>query len=171
MGRKIGYYCKYKFYLLPIPYEPRDQKMNAETPALNQLRVLVVDDQMLMRTVITQNLKKIGFSEIHTAQNGEEAWREIQDCQRMRQPYDIVFLDWNMPVLDGMTVLSNCRKDKTFSRMAIVMVTAEQEKKNVLKAIEVGATSYIVKPVSFEALEKNVQRILEWLGKNGAVND
>lgn len=136
---------------------------------IENLRVLVTDDQLMMRTVISQDLRNMGFVQIDTAPNGREAWRLIDDARRSNHPYSMVFLDWNMPELDGLGVLTKCRAEKKLDNMAVVMITAEQEKKNVLKAISTGATSYIVKPVSRDALQKNVERIFEWLAKRHAI--
>lgn len=129
------------------------------------LHVLVVDDHMMMRSLVTQNLRTLGVKEIDTALNGEDAWKKIQDRQNMSSPYQIVFLDWNMPVMTGVEVLKACRSNKKFDNVAIVMLTAEQEQKNVLEAVRLGATSYMVKPVSQDTFEKNMTKIFEWLKK------
>jgi len=131
------------------------------------LRILLVDDHMLMRSVITQTLKALGYSNVDTAPSGKDALEMLRDRQATGRPYHIAFLDWHMPDMDGMAVLRACREDAAFTNLAIIMLTAEQEKKNVLQAIESGATSYIVKPVSQDALEKNMENIIRWLEKKG----
>lgn len=134
---------------------------------LSHLRVLVVDDHLLMRSIITQNLRNLGFEDIEMATNGQDALRILREAVQAGTPYNILFLDWHMPVEDGISVLKTCRADRSMDKMAIIMLTAEQEKKNVLQAIENGATSYIIKPVSMESLEKNMRNVLLWLEKKG----
>lgn len=134
------------------------------------LRVLVVDDHMLMRNMIMQNLRSIGLQQIESAANGKDAWTEITTRAEAGLPYHIIFLDWHMPEMDGISVLKACRADRRFDNTAIVMLTAEQEERNILQAIEAGATTYIVKPVSCDVLEKNVTKVIAWLEKKGVTH-
>lgn len=141
--------------------------MSGSINKYKDLRILLVDDHMLMRSVITQSLKALGYQNVETAPSGKDALALMQDRQAAGVPFHIAFLDWHMPEMDGMSVLRACRGDAAFANLAIIMLTAEQEKKNVLQAIESGATSYIVKPVSQDALEKNMENIVRWLEKKG----
>ncbi len=142
--------------------------MAIDADFLSNARVLVVDDHMLMRSIINQHLRTLGFKNIDSAQNGSDAWEMIKSKQDSGIPYNIIFLDWHMPVMDGLSVLKNCRADKKYDSMAIIMITAEQEQTNVLHAIENGATSYIIKPVAMESLKKNIEKISEWLQAKGS---
>lgn len=139
--------------------------MKKESDIYKKIRVLVVDDHMLMRNMISQNLRSIGVSGVESASGGEDALLEIKKAKDIGRPYHIVFLDWHMPGIEGVEVLKTCRKDKAFDKTAFIMLTAEQEQRNILEAIEAGATSYIVKPVSREVLEQNLQKVLKWLAK------
>lgn len=130
------------------------------------LRVLIVDDHMMMRNLIAQNLRAVGIEYIETAANGEDALEKIKQGWATGLPYHIVFLDWHMPGMQGIEVLQTCRSDKKFQKHAIVMLTAEQEEKNIIKAIESGATSYLVKPVAQDTLVKKLTTIVQWLEKN-----
>lgn len=134
------------------------------------LRILVVDDHLLMRSVIMQSLRALGYLQVDTAPGGKEALAAIREKQETGMPYHIAFLDWHMPEVDGMTVLKTCRADKNLADLAIIMLTAEQERRNVLHAIENGASSYIVKPVSTDSLDKNMQNIIRWLDKRGVTD-
>ncbi|GEM_PF-779566 len=139
--------------------------MKKEPDIYKKLRVLVVDDHMLMRNMISQNLRSIGVTGVDSASGGEDAWQALKTAAEVHRPYHIVFLDWHMPGMEGLAVLQKCRQEKRFDKTAIVMLTAEQEQKNILEAIESGATSYIVKPVSREVLGQNLQKVLKWLNK------
>lgn len=127
-------------------------------PETKAYSALIADDHMLMRRIVTDHVRKLGFSEIEQAINGEEAWRMLQ-----RKTYDVILLDWAMPVMDGYTFLQKIRADARFDACAVVMLTAECEQHNVLNALQAGANSYIVKPVSFDVLMQKMQNVTEWL--------
>ncbi len=129
------------------------------------LKILVVDDHMMMRTMVKQHLQSLGFNDVETANDGQEALDELHHAHSIGNPFNVVFLDWHMPNVEGYDVLKACRSKNEFNHTAFIMLTAEQEEKNVLKAIQAGSTSYLVKPVSKEAIEKNMKKIFEWLKK------
>jgi two-component system chemotaxis response regulator CheY len=131
------------------------------------LRVLVVDDHMLMRTLMNNNLETMGFQRIDSAASGEEAIEKIEQSKKDGDIYNIVFLDWHMPGLEGIDVLKTCRADSDLDRMAIMMLTAEQEEKSILYAIQEGVTSYMVKPPSEETLTAKIEGVMDWLRKKG----
>lgn len=134
----------------------------------NDLNVLVVDDHMLMRKLVCQHLKTLGFDRVETAVNGQEALDMIEKRYGDGGMYSIVFLDWSMPVMDGMGLLNHCRSDERFKKMAFVMLTGECEQGNVLKALQAGATSYIVKPVSQDTLSQKIKNVMEWIQSTNA---
>lgn len=131
------------------------------------LKAIVVDDHMMMRTMIRQHLESLGFKDVETANDGKDALDKINHASSVGSGYDIVFLDWHMPNVEGIEVLKICRAKPEFNKTAFIMLTAEQEEKNVLKAIQAGSTSYLVKPVAKDALEKNLVKVIAWLEKQG----
>jgi CheY-like chemotaxis protein len=70
--------------------------------------------------------------------------------------------------MSGLDVLQKCRADARLKNVAIVMLTAEREQKNILLCLESGATSYLVKPVPMDAMQKNMSRVMQWREKQGA---
>ena len=130
---------------------------------LSQLRVLVADDHFLVRQFVRNTLMEAKISNIQTAADGNEAIDFVQKAKDVNQPYDIVFLDWNMPTISGLEVLSYFRAKPEYADTAFVMLTAESEQQNIMKAIKAGATSYIIKPVSPADLGKKLQEIYEWV--------
>ena len=156
--------------MLPPPAAIGDLSVKDQAlPLYSGLRTLVVDDHMLIRTTIGQMLRSFGVTEIETATNGREAWDLIVRRQEEGACFDIVFLDWNMPELDGFALLQLARGDSRLKDMAIVMLTAEQDEKRIIQTLEEGVTSYIVKPVSRETMEKNLRHITRWLEKSRSV--
>lgn len=131
------------------------------------LRVIVVDDHMMMRTLISNHLKDMKFKNVDTASGGVEALEKIGEAQMKGEPYHMVFLDWHMPDLEGIEVLKQARQNKQYDRMAIIMLTAEQEQKNILLAIQAGVTAYMVKPPTQEVIAEKLDGVLDWLYNKG----
>lgn len=130
---------------------------------LAQLKVLIADDHFLVRQFVRNTLQDSKITNIQTAADGNEAIDLIQKATSVGQPYDIVFLDWNMPTISGLEVLNYFRTRTEYVDTAFVMLTAESEQQNIMKAIKAGATSYIIKPVSPSDLSKKLFEIHEWI--------
>ena len=122
------------------------------------LKILVTDDHMVIRQIILNYLNEMGFKNIDMASDSEQAQAKIAE-----KNYDLIFLDWHMPVKSGYTLLKEYREDRNFDSIAFVMVTAETHEKSVIEALKAGATSYIIKPVKKEDFEQKVNRVLEWI--------
>ena len=122
------------------------------------LRVLVVDDNFVVRKLIELNLANMGFKSIDVAGNSQEAQDKISVT-----PYDIVFLDWNMPGKSGYALMQEYREDRQWDRIAFVMVTAESQERYVREAVKAGATSYITKPITPATFAEKVGKVLTWL--------
>jgi two-component system, chemotaxis family, chemotaxis protein CheY len=130
---------------------------------LAELKVLIADDHFLIRQFVRNTLQEAKISNIQTAADGNEAIDLIQKAHDAKQPYDVVLLDWNMPTISGLEVLNYFRAKTEYVNTAFVMLTAESEQQNIMKAIKAGATSYIIKPVSPADLGKKMFEINEWL--------
>ncbi len=137
---------------------------------LAQLKVLVADDHFLVRQFVRNTLQDAKVTNIQTAADGNEAIDLIQKAAAVEQPYDIVFLDWNMPTISGLEVLNYFRARPEYAETAFVMLTAESEQQNIMKAIKAGATSYIIKPVSPSDLSKKLFEIHEWIKRKRQKN-
>lgn len=135
---------------------------------LAQLKILIADDHFLVRQFVRNTLQEAKVTNIQTAADGNEAIDLVQKAKEVKQPYDIVFLDWNMPTISGLEVLNYFRTRPEYAETAFVMLTAESEQQNIMKAIKAGATSYIIKPVSPGDLSKKLFEIHEWLKRKRA---
>ncbi len=130
---------------------------------LANLKVLIADDHFLIRQFVRNTLQESKITNVQTAADGNEAIDLVQKAYDVNQPYDIVFLDWNMPTISGLEVLSYFRAKQEYLDTAFVMLTAESEQQNIMKAIKAGATSYIIKPVSPSDFSKKLFEINEWI--------
>lgn len=130
---------------------------------LAELKILIADDHFLVRQFVRNTLQESKITNIQTAADGNEAIELVQKAKEVNQPYDLVFLDWNMPTISGIEVLNYFRTRPEYLGTAFVMLTAESEQQNIMKAIKAGATSYIIKPVSPSDLSKKLFEIYEWI--------
>jgi len=119
-------------------------------------RLLVVDDMATMRSLIRKMLRAIGYTTIDEAEDGGAALEKLRI-----QKFDAVITDWNMPNMDGLTLLQEIRKAEDLAQLPVLMVTAEKRRENVLAAIQAGATTYIVKPFSEAALADKLAQIAQ----------
>ena len=129
------------------------------------LNILVIDDHMLMRKLVSDQLRSIGYRNIDSAINGQDALTKLQRELEAGNEFNIVVLDRGMPVMSGMELLRICRSDQRFDHVAFVMLTGEREQECVMEALKAGATSYIVKPVSKDQLESKIDRVVEWISQ------
>lgn len=121
-------------------------------------KVLIVDDHMVMRTMVKNFCAAMGFQHMEFANDGAEALKILKS-----QNIDLVLMDWNMPGMSGLEVVKTARLDKAYDSVAFVMVTAEAERDYVIKALEAGVVSYITKPFSQADFEKKMKGVLAWL--------
>lgn len=119
--------------------------------------VLVVDDSVSVRRVTCNLLKNAGLTAI-PAKDGLDAQELLQ--RDGRRP-DLVLLDVEMPRMDGYEFLASLRRDDRFRRTPVVMVTSRAGDKHRAKAMELGATDYLVKPFEDRKLLSLVQQLIQ----------
>jgi two-component system, cell cycle response regulator len=108
---------------------------------MDNFPILVVDDDIVSRTVVEKHLKKAGFT-VATAANGVEALDHFD-----RQFFPIVLTDWMMPEIDGPHLCRLIREKKTDGYVFIVLITARDSKTDIVSGLESGADDYLTKPI------------------------
>ncbi len=121
-----------------------------------QSKVLVVDDFEMTRFMLKEALSHYKITDVAEARSGRRAWDALDKAEKSGKPFTIVFLDWNMPDMNGYDLLIKCRADPRFKTLEIVMVTASRERQDALKALKAGASGYIAKPFSIEDLIERI---------------
>jgi two-component system chemotaxis response regulator CheY len=117
--------------------------------------VLVVDDSRIMRNIVKNTFDTLKIPcAFFEASNGKDALKSL-----IENKISIVFLDWNMPEMDGLEFLKAVRKTPSYESLPIIMVTSESAKYNVIEALENGATDYIIKPVHENIFREKVQEL------------
>ena len=117
------------------------------------MKILLVDDSRTIRNIQKNVLAEIGYQDVVEASDGREALSRIA----VEKP-DLMLVDWNMPVMDGLTLVRKIREtDKT---TPIIMCTTESEKSRVVEAIKAGVNNYVVKPFTGETLSEKISQTL-----------
>ena len=122
------------------------------------MRILVTDDSITMRRIIIKHLKDAGYDDIAEARDGEEALIKLPSV-------DLMLVDWNMPVMNGMDLVKTVRKKSNNSHVPIIMVTTEGAQSDVLEALKQGVNDYVVKPFTGEVLISKVKLITTTMRK------
>lgn len=123
-------------------------------------KILIIDDLTSMRENLDAVLKGLGFKFIDHAKDGLEALNLAKENSRLNEPYQLIFCDINMPVMDGLTLLKMLRSMDSYAKTPIVMVSTENEKDTIVISVVYGATDYILKPCDKEILKKKLINIL-----------
>jgi len=110
-------------------------------------QVLVVDDSGAMRTMLSNMLTEMGF-EVAQAQHGQEGLDHLTGHPETA----LALVDWNMPVMTGIEMVEAVRRDKTLSRVKLMMVTTESEMSQMERALSAGANEYVLKPFTKEVI-------------------
>ncbi len=114
---------------------------------MSEVSILVVDDALMMRNMISGSLQAMGYKNIDQAENGQIAIDKIKSKMETNNSiYNAIFLDWNMPILTGLEVVKFIRNEKSLNKVWIVMVTAESEAKNKDEAMKFGVDYFVTKP-------------------------
>jgi two-component system chemotaxis response regulator CheY len=128
-----------------------------------KMKFLVVDDFSTMRRIVRNLLKELGFTNVDEAEDGVVALQRLNSAQ-----FDFVVTDWNMPNMDGLTLLQTIRQTPHLKHLPVLMITAEAKKENIIAAAQAGASGYIVKPFTAGTLAEKLEKIFEKLGKKAA---
>jgi len=126
-------------------------------PTLETLRILVVEDQPYMRTLVVQTLERLGVNHVHEAEEGGAA---LKMTVRLRP--DIVFCDIHMEPVDGLEYLHKLRafKNAEIANTPVVFLTADAQEGTVISSKKGHVNGYIVKPTSAKILKSNINRLL-----------
>jgi DNA-binding response OmpR family regulator len=117
------------------------------------MKALVVDDNRQIADSLVQMLKFFDF-ESQAAYGARAALTALKNMTP-----SIVFLDLNMPGLTGFDVLSYLRREPRLAEVPVIVVTSDDQPESAERALESGATSYVIKPISLDVLEASLQSL------------
>jgi two-component system chemotaxis response regulator CheY len=116
------------------------------------MKALVIDDSRTMRRIVTGILTPLGF-EVTEAADGQQAL----DAMNAGLDVDLACVDWNMPVLDGLSFVTAVRRERKWRDVTLMMVTTESEQAQIVRALAAGAHEYLIKPFTPDAIRDKLQ--------------
>ncbi len=131
-------------------------QMTTPTVELPESMVLIVDDSITVRELLSLTFKRAGYR-VEQARDGQEAWDKL----RAGLPCDIVFCDIEMPRMDGLEFLSRIQKDVALSKVPVAMLTSRGSDRHRQIAAQLGASGYFIKPYLEEALLDAAKRMIK----------
>jgi len=117
------------------------------------MKIMLVDDSRTIRNIQKNVLSQLGYGDVTEAGDGVEALSLMAEAMP-----DLMLVDWNMPNMDGLTLVKNVREKNKDT--PIIMVTTEAEKSRVLEAIKAGVNNYVVKPFTADKLAEKIEQTL-----------
>ena len=110
--------------------------------SMERQRILIVEDSPTMRQLLTFALRRLKDVDIVEAQDGMDGLRKVSSDH-----FDLALIDINMPVMDGLKLISLIRSEDSISNIPIVVVTTEGAKEDRERALSLGANEYLTKPI------------------------
>lgn len=142
----------------------------------NKIGVLVVEDHMAMRKIVKTVLQAMGIKTVYEAADGAEAMtllksrsvsktlsRKSRSKDKIDEPVytiDLIISDVVMPRMDGIDLLAAVRSDKKLAKVPFFLLTAENSREQITRALELGVTDYIIKPFTATVLEQKLRSLL-----------
>lgn len=121
------------------------------------MKIMLVDDSRTIRNIQKKVLAQLGHTDIVEASDGVEALSAYKES-----PPDLMLVDWNMPNMDGITLVKMIRQ--TDKSIPLIMCTTEAEKSRVVEALRAWVNNYVVKPFTAETLSEKINQTLSKLG-------
>ena len=125
---------------------------------LKEQVVLFVEDEDLAREKLAKLLNKL-FKEVIVASNGLEGLEKFQKAKESNHVIDLIISDINMPIMNGLDMLENIRKID--ENIPLIFTTARSESENILRAVDLNVSNYIIKPIDTTILIKKISEICE----------
>ena len=123
-------------------------------PSASSLRVLVVDDQQTIRSLVRIGLKEIGVTHIEDAVDGEDGLRAL-----LTHKSNLIISDYNMPKLDGLNFLRAVRSTPALKNTGFIMLTGRADSDLVQRAQQFGVNNYLVKPFTVATLRQKIEAV------------
>jgi CheY-like chemotaxis protein len=139
-----------------------DNNMDEKIPGISDQPVLVIDDLKSARAVLSDMLKDLGFLRILEASDGDEALKMLQ-----KNPVQLILCDFLMEGMNGIEFLEHLKNSSQNEHAPVIFVSALGDVSSVESAMKLGATDYLVKPVSFRKFKRKIESTL--LPKSGTL--
>lgn len=122
-------------------------------------KILIVDDFEMARTLVGLAMRQLHCGRIDQAENGAEAFKKLIAAAESGEPFDLVFADWVMPILDGLELYRKIRRDERVDTTPFIMFTVESDPQSVMTAVKAGIKHFMVKPVLIPKLVEKLKEV------------
>ena len=119
------------------------------------INILIVEDLFTTRLFLRRTLKKLGYTNVVLSEDGQTALKELEQKQ-----FDLIISDWHMPNMDGLDFYKALSKNRKWSEIPFLFITAEKERDKVIEAVKAGIKEYLVKPVVPEKLGSKIKEVV-----------
>ena len=119
-------------------------------------RVLIVEDSPTMRQLLAFALKRLKHTDVVEAQDGMDGLRKVTSDH-----FDLALVDINMPIMDGLKLISLIRGEETLQQMPIVVITTEGAEEDRQRALALGANEYLTKPIQANRILQVARSLLK----------
>ena len=123
--------------------------------AENDLKILVVDDFSVTRTILMNQLNNYGYSNTVVSENGFSALASLRSAI-----FDLVITEWSMSDMNGIDLLKQIRADSELKRIPVLMVISEDLQGNIVSAIKEGLNDYIIRPFDGHTFKQKLEKII-----------
>lgn len=115
---------------------------------------LIIDDSRAMRGILKKIVEPLGFTTVE-AGDGAQGMAALAE----NPAFDLVLVDWNMPVMNGLEFVKACRSEPAYKELRIVMVTTETEPHQMVRALMAGIDEFVMKPFTADILVEKLKLI------------
>ena len=122
--------------------------------AEKELKILVVDEFSVTRTIVINNLSKLGYSNTVVAEDGVSALTRLKSSL-----FDLVVTDCSISDMSGLDLLKLIRADSDLKHIPVLMITSEDLQGNIINAIKAGLNDYIVRPFDEHIFKQKLEKI------------
>lgn len=127
---------------------------------MKNIKILLCDDMIMIRSLVKKSLTDLGYNNVFEAADGKQALDLINQEHTKKAPFDLVFMDWNMPNMTGIEVIQTCKNNPELENIPFIMISAERDHKNIVHALNAGVVDYIMKPFSPAVLSGKISKIV-----------
>ncbi|MEZ6063442.1 MAG: response regulator [Planctomycetaceae bacterium] len=118
------------------------------------MNALIIDDSRAMRRILTKIVTPLGFR-VTEAEDGKQGLDRLLEAGA----FEVILVDWNMPVMNGLEFVKAVRADDTYRDQKIVMVTTETEPAQMARALMAGVDEFVMKPFTADSLVEKMKLI------------
>ena len=123
-------------------------------PSNNDLKILIVDDFSVTRTILINQLNNLGYSNTVVSEDGFSALAKLKSAL-----FDLVVTEFSMSDMSGLDLLKKIRTDSELKHIPVLMITSEDFQVNIVTAIKEGLNDYIIRPFEEHTFKQKLEKI------------